>query len=106
VASIPPSALPPPATLPGPIAPPAAPDPGPAPDPTEAAGLDLAARVEHVLALDPALREAVIEATSERGQVTLTGTVPTFRERARAIEAALGVPGVRSVRPRLELQGQ
>lgn len=93
-----------------PFAIPAAPEappagiPPPAPDPVAAADRELAAQVERALATDPALRDAVIEATVERGQVTLTGTVPTFRERARAIEAALGVPGVRSVRPRLGLQ--
>jgi osmotically-inducible protein OsmY len=48
----------------------------------------------------------VIEAEAHGGQVTLKGTVPTFRERARAIEAALRVPGVRSVRPRLSLQSR
>jgi osmotically-inducible protein OsmY len=67
---------------------------------------DLAARVERVLAADPALRDAVIEAEARAGRVTLTGTVPTFRERARAIERALQVPGVKSVRPRLVLQAQ
>jgi osmotically-inducible protein OsmY len=64
----------------------------------------LAARVESALAGDPALRDAVIEAEAQDGRVTLTGTVPTFRERTRAIERALQVPGVKSVRARLVLQ--
>jgi osmotically-inducible protein OsmY len=50
------------------------------------------------------LQSAVIEAEVQAGQVTLTGTVPTFRERTRAIEIVLQVPGVKSVRPRLLLQ--
>ncbi len=76
----------------------------PAPDPALAADERLAALVEQTLAADPALRSAVIEAEAHAGQVVLKGTVPTFRERARAIELALRVPGVKSVRPRLSLQ--
>jgi osmotically-inducible protein OsmY len=75
----------------------------PAPDPAQA-DLQLAALVEQRLAADPQLQSAVIEAEVNAGQVTLKGTVPTFRERARAIELALQVPGVKSVRPRLILQ--
>lgn len=73
-------------------------------DPVAAVDRELAARVERALAADPALRDAVIEAEARQGQVTLTGTVPTYRERAHAIEAALAVPGVKSVRLRLLLQ--
>jgi len=100
----PPSAPPAPALAPAP--PPSAPDTRlpPAPDPAAAADRELAARVERALAEDPALRDAVIEAVALEGQVTLTGTVPTFHERTRAIEATLRVPGVKSVRPRLVLQ--
>ena len=75
----------------------------PAPDPGQV-DLQLAALVEQRLAADPMLQTAVIEAEVNAGQVTLKGTVPTFRERARAIELALQVPGVKSVRPRLVLQ--
>ncbi len=93
------SSVPPPPAVPGPV-------PGPAPAPALESAEDraLAARVERALATDPALRDAVIEAVVRQGQVTLNGTVPGFRERARAIEAALRVPGVRSVRPRLVIQ--
>lgn len=73
-------------------------------DPAAAADRELAARVERAVATDPALRDAVIEAEVRAGQVTLSGTVPTFREQARAIETTLGVPGVKSVRPRLVLE--
>jgi hypothetical protein len=94
---------------PPPVFPPAAtpappPVPLPVPDLDRLADEQLAARVEQALAADPALRNAVIEAEVHAGQVTLKGTVPTFRERARAIELALTVPGVKSVRPRLVLQ--
>jgi osmotically-inducible protein OsmY len=83
------------------------PPPAPPPEPDAAqADRELAARVERLLAADPALRDAVIEAEAHAGQVTLTGTVPTFRERARAIERALTVRGVRSVRARLLLQAE
>jgi osmotically-inducible protein OsmY len=75
----------------------------PAPDPGQA-DLQLAALVEQRLAAEPMLQSAVIEAEVQAGQVTLTGTVPTFRERTRAIEIVLQVPGVKSVRPRLLLQ--
>jgi osmotically-inducible protein OsmY len=75
----------------------------PPPDPAQV-DLQLAALVEQRLAADPQLQSAVIEAEVHAGQVTLKGTVPTFRERARAIELALQVPGVKSVRPRLVLQ--
>jgi osmotically-inducible protein OsmY len=92
---VPPAA---PAPLPE-VVPPAPPDPA-------LVDRELAAEVERALAADPALRDAVIEAEARAGQITLTGTVPTFRERARAIERALAVPGVRSVRARLVLQGQ
>jgi osmotically-inducible protein OsmY len=88
--------------VPAPEPPPAA-VPAPAPDPGQA-DLQLAALVEQRLAADPMLQSAVIEAEVQAGQVTLTGTVPTFRERARAIEIVLEVPGVKSVRPRLLLQ--
>jgi hypothetical protein len=84
-------------------APPAPPPPPITPDPA-LADARLAALVEQRLAADPMLQTAVIEAEAQDGQVTLKGTVPTFRERARAIEVALQVPGVRSVRPRLVLQ--
>jgi osmotically-inducible protein OsmY len=80
------------------------PPPPPAVGPEELADAQLAARVEQALAADPALRSAVIEAEAHAGQVTLKGVVPTFRERTRAIELALQVPGVKSVRPRLVLQ--
>jgi osmotically-inducible protein OsmY len=80
------------------------PAPLPAPESDQLADEQLAARVEQTLAADPALRSAVIEAEVHAGQVTLKGVVPTFRERARAIELALKVPGVKSVRPRLVLQ--
>jgi len=103
----PPVALPQPATPPAPppsvVAPPP-PPPLPAPEAEQLADEQLAARVEQTLAADPALRSAVIEAEAHAGQVTLKGVVPTFRERARAIELALQVPGVKSVRPRLVLQ--
>jgi len=115
-----PSATPPPAVAPPapvpppPVAPsvPAAPSPEtpppsapvPAPDAEQLADAQLAAQVEQALAADPTLRSAVIEAEVHAGQVTLKGVVPTFRERARAIELVLKVPGVKSVRPRLVLQ--
>jgi osmotically-inducible protein OsmY len=83
------------------VPPPALPTPPPDPAAEDAR---LAALVERNLAADPMLRNAVIEAEVSGGQVTLKGTVPTFRERARAIEVALQVPGVKSVRPRLVLQ--
>jgi osmotically-inducible protein OsmY len=92
--------MPPPAPPPAPPAP-----PGPPAD-TGAADRELAAKVERALATDPALRDAVIEAEARDGRIILSGTVPTFRERARAIERALQVPGVKSVRPRLVLQPQ
>jgi osmotically-inducible protein OsmY len=85
------------------VAPPP-PPPLPAPDAEQLADEQLAARVEQALAADPGLRSAVIEAEAHAGQVTLKGVVPTYRERARAIELALQVPGVKSVRPRLVLQ--
>jgi osmotically-inducible protein OsmY len=91
--------LPPPPAPPPEVVPPAPPD-------AIQADRELAAQVERALAADPALRDAVIEAEARAGQVTLTGTVPTFRERARAIERTLTVPGVRSVRARLVLQAQ
>jgi hypothetical protein len=100
--AVPPAAAPPPAAPP-PIAPPPAP---PAIPDAAQADRELAARVERALATDPSLRDVVIEAEAEAGRVTLTGTVPSFRERARAIERALEVPGVKSVRPRLVLQSQ
>lgn len=74
------------------------------PEVPSAADSALAAQVARTLATDPALRDAVIEAEARGGRVTLTGTVPTFRERTRAIERALEVPGVKSVRSRLVLQ--
>jgi hypothetical protein len=98
----PPEPAPPSVAVPAPELP-AAPVPPPAPDPGQA-DLQLAALVEQRLAADPMLQTAVIEAEVSAGQVTLKGTVPTFRERARAIELALQVPGVKSVRPRLVLQ--
>jgi BON domain len=101
-AALPPTA-PPPASPPSVVAPPP-PPPLPAPEAEQLADEQLAARVEQTLAADPALRSAVIEAEAHAGQVTLKGVVPTFRERARAIELALQVPGVKSVRPRLVLQ--
>jgi len=97
-----PAAPAPAVTVPEPVPPPPAPPPAPA-EPI-AADARLAALVEQRLAADPMLQSAVIEAEAHEGQVTLKGTVPTFRERARAIELALQVPGVRSVRPRLVLQ--
>jgi len=102
---LPPAAVPSPAAPPTVVVPPPAPPPPPlpAPDPAEE-DARLAALVERNLAADPVLRDAVIEAEASGGQVTLKGTVPTFRERARAIEVALQVPGVKSVRPRLLLQ--
>jgi osmotically-inducible protein OsmY len=82
-----------------------APLPPPAPEPEPAAAdAQLAALVEQTLAADPMLQASVIEAEAHEGQVVLSGTVPTFRERARAIDLALQVPGVKSVRTRLVLQ--
>jgi BON domain len=102
-APVPPTVpAPPDVAVPEPVPPPPAPPPA-APDPAQV-DAQLAALVEQRLAADPMLRSAVIEAEAREGQVTLKGTVPTFRERARAIEVALQVPGVRSVRPRLLLQ--
>jgi len=100
----PPSLVTPPPAAPPPVAVPPPAPPEEAPDAARAADVALAALVEQRLAADPMLRDAVIEAEAQAGQVTLTGTVPTFRERARAIELALEVPGVKSVRPRLVLQ--
>jgi BON domain len=99
-------ATPPPVAVPEPSTPsPAVPPPPPPPAPEPAAeDARLAALVERTLAADPMLQAAVIEAEAHEGQVVLKGTVPTFRERARAIDLALRVPGVKSVRPRLVLQ--
>jgi BON domain-containing protein len=110
-----PAPTPPPPAVPTPppgqpvMPPPVPPTPPIPPAPQPDAGAEdreLAARVEKALASDPALRDAVIEADARDGRVTLSGTVPTFRERTRAIERALQVPGVKSVRPRLVLQSQ
>ena len=64
----------------------------------------LASKVQAALVADPRLKGSRIEVESRSGQITLTGTVPTFRERYRAIETALRVQGVRGVASKLELQ--
>ena len=64
----------------------------------------LASKVQSALSADPRLKGARIEVESRSGQVTLKGTVPTFRERYRAIETALRVQGVRGVTSKLDLQ--
>ncbi len=64
----------------------------------------LASKVQAALAADSRLKGSRIEVESRSGQITLTGTVPTFRERYRAIETALRVQGVRGVTPKLDVQ--
>ena len=64
----------------------------------------VASKVQAALAADSRLKEARIEVEARGGQVTLTGTVPTFRERYRAIETALRVQGVRGVTSKLDVQ--
>jgi len=63
-----------------------------------------ASRVQAALSADPRLKGARIEVESRSGQVTLTGTVPTFRERYRAVETTLRVQGVRGVTSKLDVQ--
>lgn len=63
----------------------------------------MASKVRAALAADPRLKGMRIEVESRGGQVTLTGTVPSFRERYRAIETALRVQGVRTVTSKLEV---
>ena len=64
----------------------------------------MASKVQATLSADPQLKGARIEVESRGGQVTLTGTVPTFRERYRAIETTLRVQGVRGVTSKLDVR--
>ncbi len=64
----------------------------------------MASKVQAALSADPRLKGARIEVAASGGQVTLTGTVPTFRERYRAIETTLRVQGVRGVTSKLDVQ--
>lgn len=64
----------------------------------------VASKVQAALSADPRLKGARIEVASSGGQVTLTGTVPTFRERYRAIETTLRIQGVRGVTSKLDVQ--
>jgi osmotically-inducible protein OsmY len=72
--------------------------------PTESsADQTLATRVREALVADPRLRGSQLDVCVRDGVATLTGRVPTFLERRRAIETALRVLGVRRVTSEIEL---
>lgn len=56
------------------------------------------------LGMDQQLKTADITVRADNGMVTLTGTVPDARAKARAADVARKVPGVRSVRNELQLK--
>ena len=62
----------------------------------------LATRVREALLADARLRGSQIDVQARNGEVKLRGTAPTFRERRRAVEAALRVLGVRRVTSEIE----
>jgi osmotically-inducible protein OsmY len=66
---------------------------------------DTAAAVMDALTADPELHAATLDVAASDGQVTLRGYVPTPEQRERAERIALGVPGVASVRNRLDREG-
>jgi osmotically-inducible protein OsmY len=67
--------------------------------------VDTAAAVMDALTADPELHAATLDVESDDGVVTLRGYVPTPEQRERAQRVALGVPGVASVRNRLDRDG-
>jgi hypothetical protein len=53
--------------------------------------------LDRAFALDANLKDQAISAMVDGGDVTLTGSVQTAKEREKANEVAMNVPGVRSV---------
>jgi len=65
---------------------------------------DVKKTVVERLGMDQQLKTADISVRADNGMVTLTGTVPDARAKARAAEVARKVPGVRAVRNELQLK--
>jgi len=65
---------------------------------------DVKKTVVERLGTDQQLKTADIEVRADNGMVTLTGTVPDARAKARAVELTRKVPGVRGVRNELRLK--
>jgi hyperosmotically inducible protein len=65
---------------------------------------DVKKNVVERLVADQQLKTASIAVRADNGLVTLTGTVPDARTKARAAEVARKVPGVRAVRNELQLK--
>jgi osmotically-inducible protein OsmY len=55
------------------------------------------AELDRAFALDANLKDQAISFTVDSGDVTLTGSVRTVKQREKANEVAMNVPGVRSV---------
>jgi hyperosmotically inducible periplasmic protein len=64
---------------------------------------DLAAKVKSALAGDPQLKMLPIDVRAANGTVTLYGTADSARLREKAVHAAEGVEGVKSVSANVEI---
>jgi hypothetical protein len=64
----------------------------------------ITAKIKSKMALDDGIRARTIDVDTEDGVVTLTGTVESEAERARAVRLAEETDGVRSVVDRLRIQ--
>ena len=65
------------------------------------AEMSLQAKIKSKMALDELVKASAINIDSENGKVTLTGTVRSEAERARAVQLARETAGVTSVTDRL-----
>jgi hyperosmotically inducible protein len=63
----------------------------------------ITARVKTVLLNDPQISATKIDVTTTGGIVTISGSVRSAAEEARAIELARGVTGVREVKSALQI---
>jgi osmotically-inducible protein OsmY len=65
---------------------------------------ELRMTIENELAWDPKVDDRAIVAVADHGEVTLRGTVGSFREKREAATAAKRVAGVRALRDRLKVR--
>ncbi|MGD8936812.1 MAG: BON domain-containing protein, partial [Thiogranum sp.] len=68
------------------------------------ADTDIVDHVEHEFSFDPAVPFDTVDVSSERGIVTLTGTVNNLLASERAVRIAKTVRGVRAVVNRIEIE--
>ncbi|MDR4468982.1 MAG: BON domain-containing protein [Nitrospira sp.] len=67
---------------------------------------EISNKIQEMLGLDPATRSLRVNVSAREGQVTFSGSVPSWAEKELATEAAKSVKGVSSIRNLLTIEPQ